>query len=106
MSDESVIKQFEQAQQITKLSQAIRIGAKLRPQCRDGFFTDSHGTCALGAAYEAVSGNLPPVVGAMVVERLRAHGIQFPEPFPNIICWNDSGMTREAIADKLEAMGY
>ena len=38
-----------------KLSEAIRIGAERRPQCRDVFFNRIHGqlcSCALGAAFE------------------------------------------------------
>lgn len=38
-----------------KLSEAIKEGAKLHPQTKCAFF-DGHGTCALGAAYEAVKG--------------------------------------------------
>lgn len=36
-----------------RLSEAIRIGSKLRPQAY-GTLSDGIGTCALGAAYEAV----------------------------------------------------
>ena len=36
-----------------KLSEAIRIGAAMRPECV-GCWSDGNGTCALGAAAEAV----------------------------------------------------
>src|SRR5258706_314082 len=36
-----------------RLSEAIRMGAKLRPQCFNSFWMDG-GSCAMGAAYEAV----------------------------------------------------
>lgn len=39
-----------------KLSEAIREGAKLRPQCRENYFSDE-GSCALGAAMEAITGS-------------------------------------------------
>ena len=41
-----------------KLSEAIRLGSMLKPQVRDEMFAEN-GTCALGAAYEAIglSGN-------------------------------------------------
>jgi hypothetical protein len=43
-----------------KLSEAILAGARLRPQTRHSYFSDPSdgpvGSCALGAAYEAVTG--------------------------------------------------
>lgn len=39
-----------------KLSDAIRIGARLRPQGRETLFSNGK-SCALGAAYEAVYGD-------------------------------------------------
>ncbi len=49
-----------------KLSEAIRKGATLRPQAYVDFvFKDNDGsiyTCALGAAFEAICGYLPPSV--------------------------------------------
>jgi hypothetical protein len=40
---------------ISRLSEALRIGARLRPQCTN--FVFAHGkSCAIGAAYEAVFG--------------------------------------------------
>ncbi len=47
-----------------KLSEAIHTGAKIRPQCRGQYFramdgsTIQYGSCALGAAFEAVNGEL------------------------------------------------
>jgi len=42
-----------------KLSEAIRLGAKLRPQCKGSFFCYGklEGSCALGAAYEGYYGS-------------------------------------------------
>lgn len=39
--------------EVMPLSQAIRLGAKLRPQAFGALFVDG-GSCSLGAAYEAV----------------------------------------------------
>ena len=92
-----------------KLSEAIREGAKLRPQCKGAFYsTNDQGvvsSCALGAAYEAVTGELPhaPLIDWHDVPN-------FPE-LPStietrIIAMNDSGRTREEIADILASEGY
>src|ERR1041385_9092846 len=37
-----------------RLSEAIRLGAMLRPQGRDAFVDEQHRTCALGAAIDAI----------------------------------------------------
>lgn len=51
-----------QEDQPLRLSEAIRIGAMLRPQGFYGMFEPDHfghiGSCALGAAWEAATGNL------------------------------------------------
>ena len=104
--DESEVLKFEQQQRITKLSQAIRIGARLRPQSLCGYF-DAGRSCAIGAAYEAIFGfpmksktdhqGVCDLYDKMPVIRGLAH---------SIVGWNDSGMTREAIADRLEAEGF
>lgn len=83
-----------------KLSQAIRIGAKIRPQCRGEFFANG-GSCALGAAVEAITGKADA---------------NFPGPwevffnapdqiFGALLVRNDDGQSRESIADWLEAQG-
>lgn len=104
--DESIQEQLGQLelQRITKLSQAIRIGALLRPQCQ-GITDGKGGTCALGSAYEAMTGQFPPSTADAAWFLMEA----FPDAEDevcNIFPLNDSGWTREAIADKLEAMGY
>jgi hypothetical protein len=45
-------------EEITKLSEAIRIGATKRPQCTGDYF-DNGGSCALGAAWEAMGTGSP-----------------------------------------------
>ena len=51
-----------------KLSEAIRRGAALRPQAFEMYQgTNEEGistTCALGAAYEAITGRLPSTLAA------------------------------------------
>jgi len=105
--DQSEILKFEQQQQITKLSQAIRIGAKLRPQ-GFGQLWDGHGTCALGAAIEAIWGE--GSIYSMPDGSRSYDDIRLLFPFAdrlNIDELNDKQrLTREQIADKLEAMGY
>lgn len=93
----------------TKLSQAIRVGAKAHPQCFGRFISYSFEgishTCALGAAYL--------VMGGDPLDTTRA-GQMFSERFNipveisgKIVDWNDKlHWSRESIADELERMGY
>jgi hypothetical protein len=84
-----------------KLSEAIRIGARIRPRCRGAFF-DGERSCAFGAAYEGAMGH--PIKGT-------TYGPIFelwPEILPiaiQITTRNDSGESRESIADWLESQG-
>ena len=82
-----------------KLSEAIRMGAKLRPQARGEYFTDG-GSCAVGAAWEVVTGETRLPVSfprKKVAERL---GIGDPELITIIANKNDGeNLTREEIAD-------
>lgn len=107
--DESVVKEFEQQQVGTlKLSQAMRIGARMRPQTRAGCLFVDGASCALGAAYEGLTGKtcgtseyhkvrqaFPAVNGKDGLNNL---GFQIARK-------NDRGWTREAIADWLESKG-
>lgn len=104
--DESVVKNFEQSQITVKLSQAIRIGARLRLQCRGALF--AHGrSCALGAAYEALF--FGKAAATTVMEKLRQ---TYPFAASSYLLYeimgkNDrDGWTREQIADWLEARGF
>lgn len=109
--DESVVKVFEQ-QQVgkLKLSDAIRIGAKLRPQCECELFADG-GSCALGAAYEGITGQTcesheySRVINAFPALRRVSGGGMNNLGF-SISSRNDSGETREQIADWLESQGH
>jgi len=87
-----------------KFSEAIRRGAKIRPQCAGRLFKDGH-SCALGAAWEGKAGNtVPPNWNG----RDWADYFRVPwEAIIDAITRNDSGKyTREQIADWLEAQGY
>jgi hypothetical protein len=102
---------------LTKLSQLIREGAKLRPQTTGRFWWEGK-SCALGAAYEAACGHIPAGgdEGPWVLSSF-ASAVQckawgelqrlFPDaPYDKIYVRNDRGDTREQIADWLEAQGY
>lgn len=91
---------------ITKLSQAIREGAKLRPQCSGLFFKEGK-SCALGAAYEAITGLHSIADDDSVMALLRQ---RFKLGDRDLV-WevgmqrNDAGWTREQCADWLEKQG-
>lgn len=91
---------------ITKLSQAIRLGATFRPQCYKTPF-DYVGSCVLGAAYEAITGIRSPSLGSysMRVWLAMRFGLDTDDLLV-IVEMNDRWhMTREQIADWLEAKG-
>jgi len=91
----------EQKNRKLKLSEAIRIGARLRPQCRETFFWRG-ASCALGAAAEAI--------GGYTDERFPTDWESFfgapDDIIGQVIVRNDCGHTRERIADWLESNGY
>lgn len=115
-----------------KLSEAIREGAKLRPQCASAMFRQSDFTdgvlcsCALGAAYEATFKEVPYMGGDInddaLLKAMRSLRKEYPELSlyssvydlihdsalsVAIANWNDvDGLTREAIADRLAELGY
>ena len=121
--DESIVKVFEQ-QQVgkLKLSEAIRIGARMRPDCRV-CWGDGVGSCALLAAAEAtgMSYKAPrdgPIIRAHLDRKIpdwrdadnafsMAHD-GFPDNEGMTISHHHyiGTMTREQIADWLEARGY
>ena len=93
---------------VLKLSEAIRIGAKIRPKCTGTFFREGR-SCALGAAMEALgiaSTDQQWMVYETVAPRLGipihlAHAIGARNDG-----WNGRAHTREQIADWLEGQGY
>lgn len=108
-----------------KLSEAIREGAKNAPQSFGAYSNAKGATCALGAAYEGLSGKrLPPSTTSGVLGWLAELldydlcDIHLHDPRPDsegyvvplnamIFGLNDgSHWTREQIADWLETQGY
>lgn len=93
-----------------KLSEAIRIGAKLRPQGHGKFFSNGR-SCAIGAAMEACGcapeskkeDNLEVLIQLGILMSDRSH---YTDLFWRISAMNDSlEYTRERISDILEAEG-
>jgi hypothetical protein len=92
-----------------RLSEAIRIGARIRPKCTGVFFRNG-GSCAMGAAMEA--NGLPYFEG--LGNRQEAVDM-FPSLFVNMMKYtqlakeiserNDRGESRESIAAWLESIG-
>jgi len=113
MSDQSEILKWEQQQeQITKLSEAIRIGSRTSVQLRCKGYVDHKGrTCAYGAAaigfgavgWKAIHNKAHELhkTGALSAIAFRhVHGFGIAEA-------NDyRGWTREEIADELEKLGF
>lgn len=115
-----------------KLSICIREGAKKRPQAFEDFICEisssdasapEYSTCALGAAYEHITGKLPyPEDDQSVIDTLyKTCGLNnFRFPYPEstyagmdaciddiVTTLNDTfKWTREEIADYLESIGY
>lgn len=103
--DMTEIERFEQQTKRLKLSDAMRIGAKIRPQAKGEYFVDG-GSCAIGAAMEAYTGR--PIadgaacsaVSVAIGGRINAHITD------EIAIRNDRGESRESIANWLESQGY
>lgn len=99
--DESIVRHLEQPQVGTlTLSAAIRIGAKLRPQCFFGGFHSDGKTCAIAAAAEAIYGDYT-FAGKFAMTLTH----DFRIPLGEIYTRNDAGQSREEIADWLESQG-
>ena len=99
---------------VLKLSEAMRIGAKIRPQAKGRLF-DAGASCALGAAYEGAFGAPPAEVwgkdyndaGNALTDCWMRLMDRYPGQTAGIFTKNDFlGMSREEIADWLEAQGY
>jgi hypothetical protein len=108
--DMTEIVKFDQQVGRIKLSEAIRIGAKMRPKCTSSFFSDD-GSCALGAAVEAIGmkswaesffsrSNCWPYAQTATMFGV-THNI-----IDRVWQRSDDGQTREQCADWLESIGY
>ena len=119
-----------------KLSECIREGAKLRAQAFGDYVRDiategmewgpyEYRTCALGAAYEAITGKLPkpdwqhPLrTRKAIYQACGVQGVRIPYPegvapgekalVVNVVSSLNDGCkwSREKIADYLESVGY
>lgn len=99
-----------------KLSEWIREGAKLRPQCITGDFYQRDeedyeviiGSCAFGAAFEAAVGMVDEFDVNEWYHMMEPRTERLPDnlTFDRMTMLNDDGTTREDIADWLEANGY
>lgn len=94
---------------LKKLSDAIRLGATFRPQCRECYFhhdgNQVTSSCAIGAAIEALTGETE-VSSGLIEEVIEERFGVDTDIEHEIVTMNDKhGMTREAIADWLEAKG-
>ena len=89
---------------VLKLSEAIRIGAKIRPQGVGPNCWARGQSCALMAAYEGFFG----VPAQRLGERLYMWASDIVGLAIQKEIWmrNDQGQTREQIADWLEGQGY
>ena len=104
--DESIVRHLEQ-QQVgkLKLSEAMRIGARLRPQCCSGDLFVGGKSCAVGAAMEAIG--VPYTENMGSYSPAAEYWPFLPTLFGVITDLNDSQFcTREKIADWVEAQGY
>jgi hypothetical protein len=94
---------------ITKLSQAIREGAKLRGECRGAWFIEGR-SCALMAAVEATGGDLinEGWHGMKIAGHLRQRFPTVPADvvmaIPSLV--DSQHYSREQCASWLEAQGY
>jgi hypothetical protein len=109
--DESVIKHLEQDSAQMKMSMALRLGAALRHKCIGEWYSPDGGSCALGAMYEATFMEKKIDGGALIARFPQLdEKIQRPDGIVESLIGaihhlNDSGWSRESIANWLERRG-
>ncbi len=85
-----------------KLSEAIRIGAAIRPQAFGDFYFEGK-SCVMGAAYEAIGNALGPNLWCYpTLTEYFGLDINF---LGKLADRNNEGESRESIADSLEKEG-
>lgn len=108
-----------------KLSEAMRKGAKIRPQTRNHYYAMGDDgrwcSCAMGAAIEGALGNMELITrhgaevlfGGVLGDFVTAPDVRISDSDEKIklmkavLCLNDDlEWTRERIADWLEGIGY
>lgn len=97
-------KTAEQANRKMKVSSAIRIGAMVRPQCRIKMFMNGR-SCSLGAAWEGMGYGYDESAGQLFLSGISNRLGISSELAQKIANRNDSGSTREQVADWLEEQG-
>jgi len=106
------IRYLEAPAKVMKLSEAIRIGARMRPQGFADLFDMAGNSCALGAAYEGATGKTcSPHEYSKVIQEFPflgcgATGRNLSDLAKTIYRMNDRQVKREQIADWLESEGY
>ncbi len=110
--DESIVRHLDQPAKVLKLSEAIRIGSRIRPQAQTCLFRNG-GSCVWGAAYEARGGRYvegtngfrrtDPIIPTE--EFVDAEDVYRSAYGRSSWADNDAGMPREQIADRFEAIG-
>lgn len=91
---------------VMKLSEAIRIGAKMGPQIRGQYILEN-ASCAFGAAALAMGGDSDFDLFILAGKLHSAEPLAFACKYKITIAKaNDRGWTREEIADALEQLGY
>ena len=106
--DQSEVLKFDAKVGVVKLSDAIRIGAQLRPESQRGdyVFFSRCGSCALGAGYQALTGTCPMEDHTLFEKLTDLTGV------PNSVLnrasdlFEEAGYSREEVADWLEHQGY
>ena len=105
--DQSEVLKFEQQQQITKLSQAIRRGHEMIGEASNFFLSDCEG-CAIGAAWVGIGLSLNDFCAAWRrgSEEAIAEGLGITvDLFLEVSRMHQSGMPRLQIADWLDNGG-
>lgn len=97
-------KSGEAKTKILKPSEAMRIGAAIRPQCARALFMDGK-SCANGAIVEAVTGTYGMGYDILRVADWELEVGMTSELWDQCARRNNSGETRESIADWLESQG-
>lgn len=100
-----------------RLSEAIRLGAMLRPQALNHFITEAGATCAFGAAFEAIGRNIVAEADILCsgdamqawaicdVDVLNPVSLEMDVLYSVVTSLNDfHGWTRERIADWVESI--
>lgn len=104
--DMSELDKFEQKVGVLKLSEAIRIGAKLRLKAMRMYCDYMGATCALGAAAHARGWEPRPDTHSYQLYHYLPEFKSDWKLCESIMDSNDAGWSREEIADEVEAKGY